>query len=146
MFLAFPPIKMELILQGNVNINHSNVRGFYLLAQDNVNGFPHWYQQNGHNAIWYQKSLHSGWTIGLKDFLGQQFHGIIGPIDNIAWPNLIPDGYSYWDGLTWQKSVGSEVTFEHCRYFIFLLMRFLRWKVIFYRHNWYLSILVHVWY
>ena len=109
---------MQLLLQGNVNINHSDTRGYYLLSHDNVNGFPYWNQQNGNNAIWFQKSIYSGWTLGLKDFLGQKYSGVIGPDGITAWPRLISNGYSYWDGLAWQSNFSNDVTFEECKYAI----------------------------
>ena len=101
---------MVLVLSGYAN----TVEGFYHLEKDNFDGFPYWKQENGDNAIWFQKSGRRAWTIGHEDYLGQDYDGIIiGPNDITTWPTQISEGFKYWDGSNWQSN---DILFEECKY------------------------------
>lgn len=110
---------MHLILTGNAKTHQSTTEGYYLLAANNSNGYPYWKQINGDYAIWFQISSHTGWTVGDRDFLGQDYSGaIIGPNDFTVWPNMISDVYHYWDGSNYQKASTSEIVFQECKLYV----------------------------
>ena len=104
---------MYLRLFGTVKNKQSSKEGNYHLAIDNVNGFPYWKQDDGYNAIWFHNSWYKGWTVGNKNYLGQDYNGIIGPNEVTTWPSQILSGYKYWDDSEW-KNVDS-ISFEDCK-------------------------------
>ena len=106
---------MHLFLSGSVKNKQSSKEGHYYLAIDNVNGFPYWKQDDGYNAIWFQKSWYIGWTVGEKNYLGQDYNGIIGPNDVTAWPSQIFSGYKYWHDYEWKNVEEDSVSFEDCK-------------------------------
>ena len=113
LFAALPvPLKMELVLNGDVLEKQSSRQGNYTLAEGLVNGFPNWNQQDGKNAIW--SVLSSYWMVGLKKDLGNPLGGIYVQFDSKVWPTQILDGFRYAPG--WQSASLNEVLFKDCKY------------------------------
>ena len=112
---GFPPLKMYLRLSGTVKEKQSSKDGFYYLANDNLNGFPYWKQDNGDNAIWFHKSWYVGWTVGNEDYLGQDYNGIIGPDDVTTWPSQTLSDYKYWHDSEWKNVEEDSISFEDCK-------------------------------
>ena len=113
---------MELVLAGDAKIIHQTKEGSYILATNTSNGYPYWKQQDGNNAIWFQKSWHTGWRVGHVDNLGHNYYfGIIGPINITAWPTLISEGYKFYNGSYWQPASGTDVILEDCKFLLLLI-------------------------
>ena len=106
---------MHLRLSGNVKNRQSYKEGNYYLANENLNGFPYWKQDNGDNAIWFHKSWYEGWTVGNEDYLGQDYNGIIGPNDVTAWPSKTLGDYNYWHYSEWKHVEEDDIFFEDCK-------------------------------
>ena len=106
---------MHLFLSGSVKNKQSSKEGHYYLAIDNVNGFPYWKQDDGYNAIWFQKSWYIGWTVGNENYLGRDYNGIIGPNEVTAWPSQTSSGYKYWHDSEWKNVEEDSISFEDCK-------------------------------
>ena len=106
---------MFLILSGTVKNKQSSKEGNYYLANDNLNGFPYWKQDNGDNAIWFQKTWYIGWTVGNENYLGQDYNGIIGPNYVYLWPSRTLSGYKYWHDSEWKNVEEDSLLFEDCK-------------------------------
>ena len=115
LFSALPvPLKMELVLDGDVLERHSSRQGNYTLAEGLVNGFPYWIQQDGKNAIWSLWS--SYWLVGNKNYLGYEVGYIAAPFDSKVWPTQILDGFVYHAPPIWYWASLNEVFFKDCKY------------------------------
>ena len=106
---------MRLVLSGTVKNKYSSIEGNYYLANDNVNGFPYWKQDNGANAIWFHKSWYKSWTVGTMNNLGQDYNGIFGPDDVTTWPSQTLSGYKYWHDSEWKNVEEDSISFEDCK-------------------------------
>ena len=106
---------MRLVLSGTVKNKYSSIEGNYYLANDNFNGFSYWKQDNGDNAIWFHKSWYVGWTVGNKNYLGQDYNVITGPHGVTTWPSQTISGYKYWHDSEWKNVEEDSISFEDCK-------------------------------
>lgn len=104
-----PPIIIELVLDGKAKEKQSGRAGIYKLNPGNVNGFPHWLQENGTNAIWFSHT-YSDWRIGPKTNLGTTIAGISGLDRSFSYPTKIDKWYYYGNG-TWTLTDQNEIKF-----------------------------------
>ena len=98
-----------MILNGNARYKQSSRAGIYKLDPEDVNGFPHWLQENGSNAIWFSHSR-SDWKIGVKTDLGKITAGIAGPDQGFSYPTKIEKWYYYGNGA-WTLTDLEEINF-----------------------------------
>ena len=98
-------------MSGIVRTLHSEYAGVYELAESLINGYYYWLQQNGVNAVWFNRVL-SNWKIGPKSKLGENF-GVGGPKGQDMMPNEISKN-SRWLYLTngWIQADPSDVIFK----------------------------------
>ena len=107
-----PPTKLTLTLAGKAKEEQSKyeIEGSYTLADNLVNGYPHWLKNEGSQAIWFDK-LSSAWVVHNMSTLGHSFGGIAGPKGKDTNPNEITYGWRYWDnGL--QDAPYSDIVFK----------------------------------
>ena len=93
------PLNLVVKLTGGAKDAHSSKAGYYILGPDIVNGKPHWLQDPGTNAIWYDGKSH--WIIALHWNLGTDKAWIVSP-DNVAGPQEATKWQYYND--KWIKS------------------------------------------
>ena len=60
---------LTITLEGGAKLAHSNRQGLYTLTSVLVNGKQYWVQDQGSNAIWYDKEFKK-WRIGDKQHNG----------------------------------------------------------------------------
>ena len=88
-------------LDGNAKLAHSIREGHYILTSIPVNGKQCWIQEQGSNAIWYDKK-NTGWSIGSKKNLGtdkcdlHSTNDTTGPEEATTW--------SYWNKKEWMPT------------------------------------------
>ena len=104
---------MELILDGAVKKEHSIVQGNYTLAEELVNGFHYWNQQDGKYALW--SVLSSYWMIGKIEELGNLRGFIAVQFGSKVWPTQILHGFMY-STSSWHSALSNEVLFKDCKY------------------------------
>ena len=117
-FSDAPPYKMNLILDGLALAIQGERQGIYLLSEGSkVNGYEHWYQQDGLNGVWFGLTRVC-WTVGPIGFLGQDYGGIIGPDGQyeVKWPTEISVGYRFHANSIWNPATSHEVVFIECKY------------------------------
>ena len=61
--------KLIVRLDGDAKLAHGSKEGHYTLASTAVNGKQYWIQDQGSNAIWYDKKFKK-WRIGDKQYNG----------------------------------------------------------------------------
>ena len=102
---------MKLILNGVASNMHGSKQGIYSLGEKLVNSHPYWEQQNGSNALWFDRSFLE-WTVGSKMHLGQTIGGIIGPRSIDRSPTKIASGWKYFANGIWKDATSSEIMFK----------------------------------
>ena len=77
-----PPVELIVTLANNVRIKYPSIEGTYLNPNSEsknqdwksnplkINGRSYWIQDNGLNAIWFDKKINQ-WNIGEKENLGR---------------------------------------------------------------------------
>ena len=80
--------------------------GIYVLNSSSVNGKPYWLQENGIDAIWYDKQGH--WNIGFKSSLGQTKAKATSSISQSKLPHELTPWKYYVNGA-WIASDGIHV-------------------------------------
>ena len=80
--------------------------GIYVLNSSSVNGKPHWLQENGSDAIWYDKNGH--WNIGYESSLGQSRAKAISTKSQSNLPHELTP-WEYYVNSTWTVSDGIRV-------------------------------------
>ena len=101
------PNVMELILMSDAKELHKEKQGIYFLKDKLINNHPYWEQQNGTNALWFQKFY--GWMVGPKTNLGHDIGGIIGPKGIDRSPTKILNGWKYAANGLWKDAASSEI-------------------------------------
>ena len=91
---------MSVTLQGEAKKHQSKREGHYILQTDPVNEKPSWIQENGVNAIWYDKE-NGDWSIGPKTDLGGTVAAIYSP-DDVGDP-LQALTWKYWSPDSWNN-------------------------------------------
>ena len=56
----------------DVKEKFSTIEGNYILASTKVNGKPHWLQEGGADAIWFDP-VNNNWKLGSQSILGNAF-------------------------------------------------------------------------
>ena len=87
--IAGVPTKIIVTLLGAVKKDNSSKGGIYILQTNYVSNNKHWLQQEGSNALWYNKN-NQKWNIGGIENLGSDISGIIsdksiGPLEATSW-------------------------------------------------------------
>ena len=81
---------MVVTANGEAKDTQSNKAGIYVLGPNPVNSKPHWLQNTGTHAIWYNEEKEI-WAIGLQKSLGS----------NKAWIYSSDDVASPQEATTW---------------------------------------------
>ena len=85
---------MTVTLEGGAKSTHSNRQGLYTLTSILVNGKQYWIQDQGSNAIWYDKKFKK-WRIGDKQHNGTSTSSLHSTDDA-----LVPEkatAWNYWN-------------------------------------------------
>ena len=102
---------MKLILNGDAKNKHESLQGIYSLGEKLVNSHPYWEQQNGSNALWFDRTFRE-WTVESKIHLGESYGGIVGPKGVDRSPTQIVNGWRYYDNELWKDATISEIIFN----------------------------------
>ena len=102
---------MKLILNGDAKNTQGSKQGIYILGEKLVNSYPYWYQQNGSNALWFDRPFRE-WTVESKSYLGLSYGGIIGPRGIDRSPTRIASGWKYYENGIWKDATASEIMFR----------------------------------
>ena len=106
-----PPTYLKLILKSKAYKYQSEREGRYYLIPKLINDYKFWLQQNGNNAIWFNKEA-KNWVVGAVDCLGGTKFCISGPNDNCLWPSKIhgPWKFKTWTG--WRTADQADIQFK----------------------------------
>ena len=88
----------------DVKEKFSTVEGIYILASTKVNGKPHWLQEGGTEAIWFDP-VWTNWKLGSKSYLGGSKAKILTIKDSAE--GMLPHEITPWRYLingTWTYS------------------------------------------
>jgi len=95
------PIEREIVpkvitvaLMNDVKEKFSIVEGIYILASTKVNGKPHWLQEGGTDAIWFDP-VFNNWKLGSQSILGNAFGSKILTTKDSA-EEMLPNEISPW--------------------------------------------------
>ena len=78
----------------DVKEKFSTVEGIYILASTKVNGKPHWLQEGGTDAIWFDP-VFNNWKLGSQSILGNAFGSKILTTKDSA-EEMLPNEITPW--------------------------------------------------
>ena len=85
---------MTVTLEGGAKSAHSNRQGLYTLSSILVNGKQYWIQDQGSNAIWYDKKFKK-WRIGDKQYNGTSTSSLHSTDDTLISEKAT--SWNYWN-------------------------------------------------
>ena len=95
------PKRLKVSFTGAVKKKWNSSDGIYILSTSLVNGKPYWLQENGSDAIWYDKNGH--WNVGLESKLGQSEAKAISSLSQNSLPHELAP-WKYYVNSAWTFS------------------------------------------